>query len=104
MIPGLQYERTSLAWERTAIAIMVAGVAFSRLAVTTFHWALALAGVLQVMVGGAILLWSTLRYQSGHATVSDGEIVAPRATRIVGLVTVLFAGLAFALAVLNALG
>ena len=102
-VPGLQFERTSLAWERTAIATMVAGVGLVRLAARAGHWFLASIGVVQVVVGAVILLWATVGYQRGHATVTERELAAPRATRVVGLGSVVFIGSALAMVVLDSL-
>ena len=60
--PGLQHERTALAWERTAIASMVAGVLMARYAAAAIHVAVAAVGVAQVVFGAVLLVWSARHY------------------------------------------
>lgn len=99
--PGLQPERTALAWERTAIASMVAGVLLARYAATSNHLAFALAGILQVAASGSLLVWSSSRYFERTGPIESGaELVHPGATRIVGLATIAFSGLSLALALI----
>lgn len=101
--PGLQHERTALAWERTAIAAMVAGVLLARYAADSVHYTVAAIGVGQVVVGAAILVWSGWRYEGLHGPLRQGESpVHPTATRVVGISTVLFTGLALALSLMIA--
>lgn len=103
--PGLQHERTALAWERTAIAAMVAGVLFARYAAENLHYTVAIIGIAQVVVGAIILLWAGRHYDDLHGPLREGESpVHPTAARIVGLATVVFAGLALLLSVMIALG
>lgn len=102
--PGLQHERTSLAWERTAIASMVAGVLLARYAALSLHYVFAGFGMAQVVVGAAILIWSGRHYEGLHGRLRSGESpVHPTAARIVGLGSIVFTGLATALAVVIAL-
>lgn len=102
--PGLQHERTSLAWERTSIASMVAGVLLARYAAQSLHYVFAFLGLGQVVVGAGILLWSGRHYESLHGRLRSGESpVHPTAARIVGLGSIVFTGLATALAVIIAL-
>lgn len=103
--PGLQHERTALAWERTAIAAMVAGVFLARYAAESVHFAIAFVGVAQVVVGGIVLLWAGRHYDDLHGPLRAGESpVHPDAARVVGVVTIVFTGFALALAVLIAVG
>jgi len=98
---GLQHERTSLAWERTAIASMVAGVLFARYAALSLHFAFALIGMGEVMVGAAILLWSGQHYENLHGRLRSGETpVHPTAARIVGIGSTAFTGMATVLALI----
>ena len=99
--PGLQHERTSLAWERTAIASMVAGVLLARYAALSLHFVFAFIGMGQVVVGAAILLWSGQHYEALHGRLRSGETpVHPTAARIVGVGSTLFTGLATVLALI----
>jgi uncharacterized membrane protein YidH (DUF202 family) len=92
----LQHERTALAWERTAIATIVAGVLLARQAATV-HIALAGLGIAQLLMGGLLLIWTGRHYEDLHQPLRAGESpVHPTAARIVGLSTVVFTGAATA--------
>ena len=98
--PGVQHERTALAWERTAIAMMVAGAILGRYASTHGHFVLGTLGVLWVAFGGGVLLWAAGHYEDLHGPLRAGETPAhPTATRIIGVSTVSFTGVALILAV-----
>jgi uncharacterized membrane protein YidH (DUF202 family) len=97
--PMLQHERTALAWERTAVATMVSGTLLARRA-SELHVSLAAMGVLQVVLGAALLIWTGLRYEQLHAPLRRGESpVHPVAVQFVGITTVVFSGLAMVIAV-----
>lgn len=101
---GLQHERTALAWERTAISTMVAGVFLARYAAEASHPGWAVVGLLQVAGGGAVLVWAGWHYDELHGPLRRGApVVHPSAARFVGLSTVLFSGVAFALALADVL-
>lgn len=103
--PGLQHERTALAWERTAIASMVAGVLLARYAAGTVHFAIAFVGIAWVVVGALVLVWSGRHYDDLHGPLRGGESpVHPTAARIVGLGTIVFTGFGLVLSVLIAVG
>ena len=86
---GLQHERTSLAWERTAISMMVAGLVLSRFAATEAFWLLAAGGMAQVTFGAVLLVWSGVHYEELHGTLrSAADVVHPSATRWIGLATI----------------
>ena len=90
--PMLQHERTALAWERTAIAVMVTGVLFARQA-TEIHESLA-------VLGGVVLIWAGWHYDDLHAPLRRGQSpVHPGAARIVGLTTIVFIGAALIITV-----
>jgi uncharacterized membrane protein YidH (DUF202 family) len=102
---GLQHERTALAWERTAISVMVAGVLLARYAANTGHYAVAFIGIGQVAVGAILLVWSGRHYEELHGPLRAGQSpVHPSAARMIGLATVGFSGIALSLAVMIALG
>jgi uncharacterized membrane protein YidH (DUF202 family) len=97
--PGLQHERTALAWERTAIAVMIAGLVFGRFAAVHEFWMFAAIGLLQTAFGAGLLVWTGVRYEDLHGPLRQGvDIVHPRATRLVGIVTVTTIGLGLVLA------
>lgn len=101
--PMLQHERTALAWERTAIAVMVAGVLFARQA-TTIHASLAVLGIAQVALGGVVLIWAGKHYDDLHAPLRAGESpVHPGAARVVGLTTIGFTGAALVITIASLL-
>jgi uncharacterized membrane protein YidH (DUF202 family) len=101
---ALHHERTALAWERTAVATMVAGMLLARYTAMSLPAALAAFGVAQVIVGSCVLVWSGRHYTDLHGPLSEGASpVHPAATRVVGFTTVLFTGIATTLAVVIAL-
>ena len=103
--PGLQHERTALAWERTAIASMVAGVLMARYASESLHFGFAFVGLAGVVAGAALLLWSAKHYDDLHGPLRSGESpVHPTAARVVGLGTVCFSGAGLVLALIIAIG
>lgn len=102
---GLQHERTALAWERTAIASMVAGVLVARYAAESLHVAFAAIGLGQVVLGAGVLLWAARHYDDLHGPLRAGESpVHPFAARIVGLLTIGFTGAALVVSIVIALG
>jgi uncharacterized membrane protein YidH (DUF202 family) len=101
---GLQHERTSLAWERTAISMMVAGLVLSRFAATEGFWLLAAGGMAQVVFGAVLLVWSGAHYEDLHGVLRDGaDVVHPSAARWVGLATIAGTGAGLVAAVVVAL-
>lgn len=97
--PMLQHERTALAWERTAIATMVSGTLLARRA-SDLHWSFAAMGILQVVLGAALLIWTGLRYEQLHAPLRRGESpVHPGAARFIGVTTIAFCGIAMVVAI-----
>lgn len=103
--PGLQHERTALAWERTAIAAMVAGILLARYAAEAVHYTIASVGIAQVAFAAGLLVWAGRHYDDLHGPLRAGTSpVHPTATRLVGLLTVVFTGAALVLAVLIAVG
>lgn len=99
--PGVQHERTALSWERTAVAMMVAGAILGRYASSHGHFALGTLGVMWVVVGGVVLLWAARHYEDLHGPLRAGETPAnPTVTRLVGISTVAFSGVALILAAL----
>ena len=98
---GLQHERTSLAWERTAISVMVAGLLLSRFAATEGFWLLAAGGMGQVTFGAVLLVWSGAHYEELHGPLRLGtDVVHPSAVRWVGLATIAGTGAGLVAAVI----
>lgn len=103
--PGLQHERTALAWERTAVAVMVAGVLLARYAAQTVHYSIAFVGIAQVVVGAVLLVWTGRHYDELHGPLRSGvSPIHPTAARVTGVATVVFTGFGLMLAVLIAFG
>lgn len=90
---GLPTERTTLAWERTAIAMMGAGLVLARQGARTVHTAIGLIGVAQVVAGGLLLAWS-LRNDQFVRNPDDPPGAVPQVglTRLVGLGSLAFTG------------
>lgn len=98
---GLQHERTALAWERTAISMMVAGILLARYAAQDAHFTVGLLGLIHTAVGGGILVWAGSNYEGLHGPVrAETEVVHPNLARLVGITTVVSTGLALLLAVI----
>jgi uncharacterized membrane protein YidH (DUF202 family) len=72
---ALQQERTSLAWERTAIALMVAATLLARYAAEDGVWAVAGLAFAFATGGGALLVWSGIHYDDLHVTLREGRPV-----------------------------
>lgn len=101
--PGLQHERTALAWERTAVAGMVAGVLLARHAAAALHPAWASIGLAAVVFGAVLLVWAGRHYDDLHGPLRAGENPAhPLAVRLVGLASVAFTGAALVVALVIA--
>lgn len=95
---GLQHERTALAWERTAIAMMVAGLALARYAASEHGALLGSTGILQTAAGAALLVWASRNEDLLHNPARPASAVPQIGlTRVVGLVNLFFTALALAL-------
>jgi putative membrane protein len=72
---AVQQERTALAWERTGVALMVAGALLLKHAIDAqASWA-EVVGLLVVVSGAGSLLWSSHRYESLHDLLRSGSNV-----------------------------
>ena len=91
---GLQHERTALAWERTAISLMIAGILLARYGADDAHFVFALFGLAGAACGAGMLLWAAQHYNDLHGPLRSSQDVAhPTAANVVGLATVLFTGI-----------
>jgi uncharacterized membrane protein YidH (DUF202 family) len=98
---GLQHERTAMAWERTAISMMVAGTLLARYSADDRHFVFALVGLGQAAFGAALLAWSGRHYDDLHGVLRANENPShPLAARTVGLATVLSTGSALVVSIL----
>lgn len=70
--PGLQPERTVLAWQRTALSIGMGSLVFARIeagVLGIWSWAFAGAGLVAAVLIGT---WSRRRYSYTHHTLTSG--------------------------------
>ena len=86
---GLQQERTALAWDRTALAMIVAGALFLRGGGAPYADVRHLPGYAAVATG-VWLLWRASRtYEQRHGTLRREESVTePGWVRVVALIAV----------------
>ena len=90
---ALPHERTALAWERTAVSLMVAGILLARFTAADGHVVLSVIGLGLTLFGGAVLVWAGAHYEALHGPLRAGDpVVHPTATRTVGIVTVIASG------------
>lgn len=100
--PGLQHERTTLAWERTAIAVMVSGILLARHATQGPVVALSAIGIAQTAFGGALLVWAGWHHDDLHGRLQAGaSVIHPWAAKALGRATIAFttAGLGVAIVI-----
>ena len=76
--PGLQAERTSLAWSRTALAASVAALLVTRDGVVSHRSALTVAGLLLLGVAVVTLVAARRRQSSISRAVAGGRSPASR--------------------------
>jgi uncharacterized membrane protein YidH (DUF202 family) len=74
--PGLQGERTLLAWRRTALALGVASAVEARLALPVLGAGAVVVGVLGVLGAAAAYVAAGRRYRRAHRTLT-AEAVLP---------------------------
>ena len=88
--PGLQPERNALAWARPAISLLLPGAVPARAGSKGGHWAIALAGLVQTVIGSAVPVWAGFHYRHLHGPNEHGgdRVVHPGAARAVGWTTV----------------
>jgi uncharacterized membrane protein YidH (DUF202 family) len=99
---GLPHERTALAWERTAISMIVAGILLARFAAVDAYWILAFIGVAHTAAGAVILIWTGYHYEDLHGVIDDQTaIVHPVGARLVGLSAISLTAAAFVLALVD---
>lgn len=95
----LANERTFLAWSRTALALVAAGLGVTQLLhEVAAPWARRLLGVPLILAGGAIGFLSHRRREAVDRALANGEDV-PR-TRLHGLLAAVVVGAAVAAVVL----
>lgn len=101
----LANERTLLAWNRTALALIAGGVAVHQLGVAGTRWLTVIASLLPICLGAAISVMSVWRWDRVERALR-GEQPLPliEARWMVGLVVVLLAIGACVLVIVDAAG
>lgn len=64
--PGLANERTALAWQRTALSVVVAALVVARLSIDRVGLGVVVVTVTGVVLGGWVALEGLGRYRSRH--------------------------------------
>ena len=89
---SLQQERTALAWDRTGVAMMVAGALFVRAGTPPYHELRHAPGLVAIVFGAGLIFLAYRRYDWLHARLRAGEpVTSPVMVLATGLVTVAFA-------------
>jgi uncharacterized membrane protein YidH (DUF202 family) len=86
--PGLQPERTELAWRRTALATAVGSLIALRLLPATLDDALwIIPGAVGLVISGAIWMGARARYHAYNRALRDGDAAAQPDGRLLLFVT-----------------
>jgi uncharacterized membrane protein YidH (DUF202 family) len=97
--PGVQQERTALAWQRTGLSLAAAGVLYLHATVSR-AWLL-IPGAALLLVAAATLLTGWRRYERLHQQLQTGApVAAPRPLATLATAVTLFSTCAILLAVL----
>lgn len=83
--PGLQHERTALAWDRTGLSLMVVGALMLRAGQPPYDDLRHLPGWLTIAFGAVLLAWAARGYAVREASLRrGGPIVHRRLVPVVG--------------------
>ena len=87
--PGLQPERTALAWRRTALAVAVGAVAGARLLAPALGAAAVAVALLGLALAALFLFGSTRRARRAQdALLRDGHLAAGPGGRLLAVVSI----------------
>jgi len=87
--PGLQPERTALAWRRTGLAAAVGAIAGTRVLVPTLGAGALVVGLLGLTLAALLVLGSTRRARRAKACLlQDGNLVSGPGGRLIAAVCV----------------
>lgn len=90
---GLQQERTSLAWERTGLALIVASLLGFRFLQRHGLWLPAVAALPFALAGSGIIVRAQRQYMALHRTMREaGNVADPRFVRLLGIAVTVFCG------------
>lgn len=94
---GLQHERTALAWDRTALALLVVGTLTLRTGGAPFDALRHAPGYLTLLVGMGVLWAAGRRYRFREADLrAGGSPIHPRLVVLTGVTTVVVSLVALA--------
>lgn len=79
---GAQVERTALAWQRTTIALVVAGITISRLTLPHSLWVTATAAAVCVVPSAALVVLSHKRYRKSTHALSTPQATTAEQVRV----------------------
>jgi uncharacterized membrane protein YidH (DUF202 family) len=95
--PGLQPERTALAWRRTGLAVAVGAIASTRAFLHLLGVGAVAVGLLGIGLAALLLLGSTRRVRRAEAALlHDGTLVSGPGGRLVAAVCVVCTALGVA--------
>jgi uncharacterized membrane protein YidH (DUF202 family) len=100
--PGLQRERTALAWDRTGLGFIVAGALLLRIGGSPYHHPRHAPAALAVAFGAALVYGASWRYRRNTLGRSTGLAAPAWWVRTVGIVAVAFSAAALVVVVAGA--
>lgn len=90
--PGLANERTALAWQRTALSVVVAALVVARLSIGRVGLGVVVVTVAGVVLGGWVALEGLGRYRARHGAAGrPGRGRGGRATALLTVTVVVVA-------------